>query len=53
MLILTDDEVKAAVPMDQAIEVNEAAFKSFETGLREATIYPSRRTQRLVIPRLS
>ena len=32
MLILTDDEVKAAVPMDQAIEVNEAAFKSFESG---------------------
>jgi len=32
MLILTDDEVKAAVPMDQAIEVNEAAFRSLESG---------------------
>lgn len=32
MLILSDDDIKAAVPMNQAIEVNEAAFRSLETG---------------------
>eukprot|EP01043_Picozoa_sp_COSAG02_P042738 COSAG02_NODE_3656_length_6410_cov_2.706703_5_plen_193_part_00 len=32
MLILTDDDIKAAVPMDRAVEVNEAAFRSLETG---------------------
>ena len=35
MLVLSDEDVRSAVPMDLAIEVNAAAFASMESGAAE------------------